>query len=149
MSNGKLIMFVIFFIGLLFVSAAAASDNSTVTDAVMEKTDNIQKITTGELLDMAVELGRLARKCHQIGLIDDYSMAAKVSTEADFAVEVRTDMYMASELKWSAEANSYVDAAPVDAEAIRQGYEEMRGRLAGMLAARRAQLEYELEIIGG
>lgn len=80
LANRKMMMFVIFFVGLLFVSAVGASDNSTVDDAVLEKTDNDLYLNENNTFKTFTDLDSAVnnKSNSEVYLTDDYRFDSEI-----------------------------------------------------------------------
>ena len=103
----------------------------------------MEKITTKQLLDIAVEIVGLADRCHRAGLIDDWQATISVENDDNYTFEVRINPYNSKEVRWKAEANLFVvRQAPEETEEDdpMEAAQSMMEHLAGLIEAARAEI---------
>lgn len=109
----------------------------------------MEKVTTKQLLDIAVEIVGLADRCHKAGLIDSWQASFSVKNENNYEFEVRVDPYLTSEEKWIGKAVNYDYVDEHVNEPNLEGAEQVKQKLTYLIGSAREELQSRLNILNG
>ena len=110
----------------------------------------MEKITTKQLIDIAVDIVDLADRCHKAGLIKDWQATFSITDEDNYEFSARVDRYATTEKKWEGKSATYAFIEKEDV--VEPNYEQavaLRDYLSELISKAIADIECKLKILEG
>lgn len=110
----------------------------------------MEKITTKQLIGIAVDIVDLADRCHRAGLIKDWQATFSITDEGNYEFSARVDRYVSTEKEWEGKSATYAFIEKEDK--VEPNYEQavaLRDYLAELIFNAIAELHAKLQMLEG